>query len=255
MSPIGSRVAALLAVAVAGCMVAPSPSPSVRSPEPSPTASQATVVLAVDGVAEVVTDTDLFGAAPPDEGAPIATADAETPVFIIDGPISAGGAEWWHVAPLQAGPAWTSGWLAAEDDGASLVARRPACPDEVTLASVLELPVLMRITCFGSGTLELSSTFGFCGAGGTPWSWVPAWLVNVGGCSLAVDESGQAGLPYRIPPGSSFVEDGAAPRVVRGHFDDPAARDCTVTSSDPAFPAPGPVEAVLICRTEFVVEG
>jgi hypothetical protein len=55
-----------------------------------------------------------------------------------------------------------------------------------------------------------------------------------------------------MPPGSSGPA--AAPASVTGHFDDPAAASCAVTSVDPvAYPPPSPEEAVIMCRSEFVI--
>jgi len=171
--------------------------------------------------------------------------------FVVDGPVAASGYAWFLVAPLRraddsAGP---FGWIAAasREGEAWLRPIAPACPSTVDLATVAALQPLERLTCFGTDTLTLSADAAECGAGGGPWTWEPAWLGAIGGCALV---EGDASLLVRIPPGGTPI--GSVPAVVRGHFDDPAAASCTVTSADPATPAPSAEEAVLICRTEFV---
>jgi hypothetical protein len=41
---------------------------------------------------------------------------------------------------------------------------------------------------------------------------------------------------------------------VTGHFDDAAALGCRVWSADPVTPPPSRDEAILMCRTQFVLD-
>jgi hypothetical protein len=182
----------------------------------------------------------------------LTTADR---AYVVAGPVDASGYAWYQVGPLLRpdGSSAPFGWIAAASrEGEAWVRRiEPSCPAAAELAGVLDLQPLERLACFGDRSLTLTGPQVACGAGGGPWTWEPSWLMGIGGCGLAIDETDA--LLVRVPPGGSGL-DGSAPATVSGHFDDAAAAGCTVTTADSAFPAPGPDEAVLICRTEFVVE-
>ncbi|MCA1571595.1 MAG: hypothetical protein LC798_14995 [Chloroflexi bacterium] len=83
----------------------------------------------------------------------------------------------------------------------------------------------------------------------------PAWLAMPRpGDFLSVAPRERFGpLDLRFPPdGPGRPEPGSIIRVV-GHFDDPAARGCTVQPQDSAEPVM-PEVAELHCREQFVVE-
>lgn len=178
-------------------------------------------------------------------------------VFVVEGPVEASGYRWYLVAPLRQadGAEPPFGWIAsASREGEPWIGTAdPDCPDTVDLAAVLALQPLERLTCFGRNTLTLTGPRIVCGAGGGPWTFEPAWIAVLGGCGLAIDDSGDAML-YRVPPGGT--DPGmTAPLTVRGHFDDEAAETCRVTTADPlVHPAPSVEQAQLMCRTEFVLE-
>lgn len=182
----------------------------------------------------------------------LTTADR---AYVVAGPVSASGYAWYQVGPLTRGDgtAGRFGWIAAASrEGEAWVQPVAApCPATVELAGVLALQPLERLACFGGESIELTAPQIACGAGGGPWTFEPNWLMGIGGCGLAIDAT--AALLYRVPPGVT-VTDETPPVTMHGHFDDPAAAECTATTADPAIPAPGPDEAVLMCRTEFVVE-
>lgn len=175
--------------------------------------------------------------------------------LVVDGPVPASGYDWYLVAPLDRadGTRGPFGWIArASREGEAWVRSiEPPCPVATDLADVLGLQPLERLACYGGEALTLTAPSLTCGAGGGPWIWDPAWLMVIGGCALAIDES--LSLLMRVPPGVTGPG-GSTPVTVTGHFDDPAAAGCTVTTTDPADPAPGPEEAVVICRTQFVIE-
>ena len=235
---------------------------AVASPSGGPSASAPMASsLTVDGLATVLVSDLVVRSAP--------GVDAETSsvlpgrltagdrAFVVDGPVAASGYEWYLAAPLRRpdGSQGPFGWIAAasRDGEGWLRAATPDCPTSVDLASVLALQALERLACFGGDSLTLTAPQVACGAGGGPWTWEPAWIAVLGGCGLAIDDTGA--MPYRVPPG--VADPGTTlPLTVRGHFDDPAAQTCRVTSADPAaYPAPSVEESVLLCRTEFVIEG
>ncbi len=233
-----------------------SASPAASS-TPAPT--DAATGLAIDSLVEILVS-DLVVRSHPTIDPPstilAARLRASDRALVVDGPVEASGYEWYLVAPLDRadGSRGAFGWIArASREGDAWV--RPAsasCPDPVNLSAVLDLQPLERLACFGGDTLTLEAPVVSCGAGGGPWTFDPPWLVAVGGCGLALDASGENVLLVRVPPGGS--DPGPGPVTVTGHFDDPAAAGCTATSADPtAFPAPSPEEAVVLCRSQFVL--
>jgi len=262
-----------------GPATSPTPSGSASAEPPSPTAAPSSPAaasataapsasataepgtgLAVDSLIEVLV-TDLVVRSHPGIDPPSTIlADRLTApdrAFVVDGPVEAAGYEWHLVAPLMRADSSRGpfGWIArASREGEEWVRGVSApCPAEpVDLAGVLALQPLERLACFGNDSLTLTAPVITCGAGGGPWTFDPSWLVNVGGCGLALDATAENVLVYRVPPGGS--DPGSGPATVTGHFDDAAAAGCTVTSADPAaYPAPSAEEAVVMCRTEFVL--
>lgn len=235
----------------------PTASPSVTPTEaPSATPGPAPA-FAHDSLVEVIV-TDLIVRTAPgvDPTTSSILPDGLTSAnraFIADGPVSASGYDWYLAAPLDRpdGSRGPFGWIAAASrEGERWISEVAApCPATVDLAAVLGLQPLERLACFGDEPLTLNAASIGCGAGGGPWTWDPGWLVMVGGCGLSPDASGEDVLLYRVRPGDS--EPSAGP--VLGHFDDAAAAGCSVTSADPAIPAPSREEAVVICRTQFVI--
>ena len=212
----------------------------------------------VDSLVEVLV-TDLVVRSVPgiDPPSTILASPMRAPdrAFVVDGPVPASGYDWYLVAPLDRadGTRGHFGWIArASREGEAWVRSiEPRCPTTADLAGILGLQPLERLACYGDETLTLTAPSLSCGAGGGPWIWEPAWLMEIGGCALSIDES--LGLLMRVPPGVTG-HDGSTPVTVAGHFDDAAAAGCTVTTTDPVSPAPGPHEAVVMCRTQFVVE-
>ena len=274
MRPSWRATLAAVPLLVSACGPAPSETAGVGSPSivatprtespstaPAATASAtpAPAGLAVDSLVEILV-TDLVVRSRPGTVPPSTILDGRltTPdrAFVVAGPVAADDYDWYLVAPLNRGDGSRGpfGWVArASREGEEWVRSVAApCPTLVDLAGVISLQPLERLACFGDETLTLTASVIGCGAGGGPWAFNPSWLVQVGGCGIATDASGDRVLLYRVPPGSSGPA--AAPVDVTGHFDDPAAASCTVTSADPvAFPAPSPEEAVILCRSEFVI--
>ena len=236
-----------------------STAPSAAPASAAATAPAEPVVIQTDRLIEVIVSDLIVRSAPGVDPAAstilagrLTTADR---AYVVAGPVDADGYAWYQVGPLLRADDSRApfGWIAAASrEGEAWVRHiEPPCPAAIELAGVLDLQPLERLACYGDQSLTLSASQGTCGAGGGPWVWEPSWLGLIGGCALAIDDTNA--LVMRVPPGVPGP-DGSVPLTVTGHFDDPAASGCTVTTADPAFPAPGPDEAVLICRTEFVVE-
>ena len=197
--------------------------------------------------------------------------DAPMLLYVVDGPASANGYDWYLVKPFHAdylphgdelviGP--LIGWVAAAGrDGEVWI--EPASVDCPTtdLDGVRRLSPTGRLACFGDQELELAGEFSGCFAS-NPATTSPAWL-NHTGCGLVppgyregavVPDPG--GLVMRIAGDVSMPDlTPPAPIVVTGHFDDPVAATCShIPGASVIDPRP-PELVVLHCRTEFVVTG
>jgi hypothetical protein len=127
------------------------------------------------------------------------------------------------------------------------------------LAAIVVLDPATQLACFGGSTLTFQATvlkpISDCGVG-PPIA--PAWFCLPGIFLAVPGASPDIGLPplaaywdpsSRLTP-ASFPADGTV--QIAGHFDDPAARTCHLTSGSGASPEPA-AEVVLICRETFVV--
>lgn len=117
---------------------------------------------------------------------------------------------------------------------------------------------LASLTCFGDATLTLEGTVRCTPAVSDGGAGGPSWLDPYSSCVM--DEA----LALHGPAVTALLDDGAPPPPhqvvgryrVRGHFDDPEARTCSmlpigVSVTSPIGP-PDP-EAVMACRQMFVV--
>lgn len=211
--------------------------------------------MAVDSLVEIIGDLVVRsdpGIEPPSTMFPAGLSPSDR-AFVVDGPVEASGYAWYLVAPLTRGDGSSGpfGWIAAasREGEAWIRSIEPPCPATVDLAALLERQPLERLACFGNETLTVDTPVVSCGAGSGPWTWDPPWLVMVGGCGLSLDATGQGVLLYRVPPGGTDPSSGP----VVGHFDDAASASCSAITADPAVPAPSREEAVVICRTQFVI--
>ncbi|HEX7473007.1 MAG TPA: hypothetical protein VF323_07975 [Candidatus Limnocylindrales bacterium] len=128
------------------------------------------------------------------------------------------------------------------------------------LAAIVALDPRTRLNCFGRSALTFVATISKpildCGVGPRI---APAWFC-LPGVFLAVPNAGPDGfMPpldvYWNPASGLTAARFAAGRTVRitGHFDDPAAATCHVTSS-PKGQSPEPHAAVVLaCREAFIV--
>lgn len=150
------------------------------------------------------------------------------------------------------------------------------CPaDPVTLQGLLDLaadegplataydtdPMLMSegaLACYGDRTLRFTAYVRDPGDVGWTYAYglEPAWFRGLG-LFVATTVGQKPGYgpitAFAIPPGLGDLQPAHVGHWVTltGHFDDPAAQTC-VASGEPGV-APTTAEAVLICRSTFVV--
>jgi len=188
--------------------------------------------------------------------------------YVADGPREADGYTWWLLAgrgvPSQSGcispistdpydcPVWY-GWAADASTGGDpwLATVNPGCPPNAgPLTEDYGRQPLDYLVCFGGESrtyvgwlAELSSG---CPPG--PVQDGMPWLACGSAYELLASPEGPPGLGLFVDPGSGVDLDAVRGRWVRvtGHFDDPAAADCTFE--------PDPGYEVLLCRSRFVVE-
>jgi hypothetical protein len=195
--------------------------------------------------------------------------------IVVEGPVGADGHEWYRVhalgLPMGTGctgpyetdpfscPGWF-GWVAASgaDGAAWLVEDTASCPDWPETRVSEELVFggrgpLEYLACFGA---EDRTLVGFyptipddAGLGGVCESPEGLdWLACDPGYEQlmldAQDDFFAEGFRLAIPPEVAMPERGHMIEVT-GHYDDPAARECTHGTP--------PEETVLFCRARFVV--
>ncbi len=182
-----------------------------------------------------------------------------TPLYVLDGPVSASGYEWYEVGPL-ASRSLPSGWVASGSrSGESwLGAHAFACPPTPTdLRSLAALPPSAGVACFGRVPITIRARLINCNCD-MDGSWFkPDWFFLGSGSpnllvepevtkppedpaawfTLSLDPAGEH--PATLPVGQ-LVE-------VTGMFDHPAAAACTRTEMD------GEPKPSQECRLEFAV--
>jgi hypothetical protein len=147
------------------------------------------------------------------------------------------------------------GWVSGVEAATALVPAPAGCStDTPGLASVSDE---MRRECAGSAELTLAGEIFIWASGPPPYVGEPNWLA--GKTYFAV--GGQTGsLQIHLPHSERLwriatsleVRGGAGVEVV-GHFDDPAARGCTLEPRLEGFMAMSAAEQEQWCRQRFVV--
>ncbi|MGH2417651.1 MAG: hypothetical protein ACRDFY_04895 [Candidatus Limnocylindria bacterium] len=250
---------------------APSEAPSeapAGSASPSPSESADNTIPADALVASRV-DGLRIRATPGLGGEALGTIDSGAQSLVIDGPERADGLEWYLISglgiPFGSGcitgpdptnpytcPVWL-GWAAhTAADGTSLLEEvEPQCADPAgSLDSFASQPRYLYIACYGDEPLTLKGhLIAQPGVGvEDPCPAVPErlrWL----GCvlptfQLVSGSNSGLGLEMTLGPEAGLPGDGGE-IMVEGHFDDPAAAECTF-GDDPG-------RSVLECRARFVV--
>jgi hypothetical protein len=199
-------------------------------------------------------------------------------VFVVDGPVSGSGYEWYLVAPIGGYEAngLPFGWVAAADKNGDswLGSGSVDCPDVPdSFASFIPLvpigePAAVALTCFGDQSISFPARLirpeATCGAD-PGWTIEPQWLG--GTCShpefLFIDPSGAPSdsRDAVVAPGvdTSRFDPGVDPAagtdvLLTGQWDHPDARDCEpVVTQSGQEPEISTEEAVLTCRSQFVI--
>ncbi|MFH1474499.1 MAG: hypothetical protein ABIG85_01425 [Chloroflexota bacterium] len=122
-------------------------------------------------------------------------------------------------------------------------------------------PMLMSdaaLECYGNRTLRFTAFVRDPGEVGWTYNYglQPAWFRGLGLFVATTSGLKPGHGPFTalaVPPGLGNLQAKHAGHwvVVTGHFDDPAAATCTATG-EPGI-APGAADAVMICRSTFVV--
>ena len=185
-------------------------------------------------------------------------------VFVLNGPVSADGYEWYLVEPFDlhvcvdvCGERPPFGWVAQAGKGGepwiapgTIDCPRPDAEDLGWLSSTASL------ACFGGEVLTLQGSMGGCYASETPVAWQQTVCV-LHPPDYVPRDTFESLLRMYPAEGVRFPTEREGVNIrVTGHFDDPAAESCAVLASlAPDFGLrPIPAElAVLWCRGAFVV--
>ena len=242
------------------------PSPSA---EPSPSTEP---VIAVNGLG-VVTTSDLRVRSKPEvsDDSELLTPllDFSRQVYVVDGPVTASGYDWYQVQPINT-PGESEelpfGWVAAADkDGTPwLVSDAPQCEAVTTSAEFGAIRPILGLACYGNEELSFAARLvqpeATCGVD-IGWTIEPDWLAST--CPqptylLAQAESDEF-LDVAFDPAldTTGLEPGVESAdwqavTVTGHFDHHAAKTCNGVSNGEPVPL-DPDEIVLRCRSTFVV--
>lgn len=240
------------------------------SPSDSPVAPSATAAsgFAADDLAEATVDGLRLRGTPGTAGKPLGTLALGATSIVVDGPQTADGYDWYLLSGLglpyasgcATGPGsqdpWTCpvwlGWAATRSLQGDEWLRRaePDCADPA--GSLTDFTFQARyayIACYGNRQLTLRGWL--VAQVGVPLQdpcpEVPQTLRWLGctGMYQLVDSADSSGPGLLLALRGSLPGDD--PRIeVTGHYDDPAARQCTYGAQ--------PEQSVLTCRAQFVVD-
>jgi hypothetical protein len=250
------------ASASAAASSAPSASPTVAAPTvptPSPTPATATIIPNL-AIAQVIEAVNLRSGAS-DGSTLLRELAAGQRLFIIGAPTEADGLRWYRVAafhqplcqpecemvgfvatPVAAGDAWVE-----EADVAC-----PASP--MSAADIARLHAYEALSCYANTNISITGTVEHtCCPADHPYDYSVDWLQEPAPAWL----QGAFGIGFHPHPAAALdlPANGATIRIT-GHFEDPAATQCT-TSFRPGIPVGGqplPDRALVVlnCRATFV---
>jgi hypothetical protein len=177
-------------------------------------------------------------------------------VFIVDGPTSADGYDWYLVQALPGeqccGP---FGWVAsASRDGEIWIddiaqERCPLLPDDARQLGVT--PDELLVHCFGGSELSFELDANVYCLPEDVRAIEPAWF-GMGCGLLSGDACGSCGVALAVDPEyGALRREEPARWSFRGHFDDPAADGCRATA--PIVGDPSRAQIIHRCRTTFVL--
>lgn len=275
--PPSTQPSASASVIAESAEATPSGEPSADA-SASVEASPAGAPLAVGGLAEAAVADLSLRKEPGVDGELLGTLPDGSASYVVDGPVSADGHEWYLLSGLGlpqasgcAGPLVTDpfscpvwfGWAASRgaDGVAWLEPAEPTCPEWPTARLTNDLVIAVQrvvyLACFGD---EPRTTVGYfpevpgdAGLGGAcpivplEMSWIGC---NLGYTHIVPDEATDffgPGLVLAVDPNSEVQMPNRGQWIeVTGQYDHPAAAECTW--GDP------PEQSQLECRVQFVVE-
>jgi hypothetical protein len=171
----------------------------------------------------------------------------KTVLFVVDGPVAAGGYDWYEVMPFD-GIAPT-GWVAAaaKDGTPWLAPASLACPESpLDAQAILDLSSLGGLVCYGDREIQLVGDITCENADVDRVFGGPEWLGSGHYCQLDLGGETREFFDGGIE-GLGLPTRGRA--LVTGHFDDPEALTCAWAVEPPA---PDPAMVVVSCRAMFV---
>jgi hypothetical protein len=255
------------------------PSPDVVQPSPPSVGSGSTrAPLGADTIADVVSNNLRI------RSEPRVAADSikfepllkvGDRLFVIGGPVAANDYDWYEVAswrPTDPSITFPTGWVSrADHDGTTWIqAATRGCPTAPTIDVLSAMHRFETLACFGGRSLQLrgfvigpeqrdpcqlEQSVRWCIEG-------PTWLAGVGGRSAFLDSvsinaaSGPGPLVLGLDPKGSVVDtDLPMGRMssFEGAFDHPDAATCTFAAQPSPVTRLAADDAVLRCRTQFVV--
>jgi len=230
----------------------PMPTPATTSSPATPIPIQPSALLPPGSEARVVVDAVQVRQEPGTTAPVDATLRRDAVVYLAGPPFArqADGFDWrWIIAGEPRG----AGWMAIGDGTSAYLATvEVACPEhEADLATVIAMTEWARLSCFGGRELVLDGTV-ISGFGGyILGTFEPAWLAHPFAFSGAIS-AGEGYMFYHAAPGTEFGSGSDGQRLrITGHFDDPAAATCRISTGDPEVADPDEL-AILHCREKFV---
>jgi hypothetical protein len=262
---------------VAAGTATPEPSDTaVASASPSP-AQGISVGMMVTPVVEGVTLRESPGTA----GTRIGTLAQGPPNYVVDGPVDADGYTWYQLSgpglppasgcitpvptdPLEC-PTWF-GWAAVadpDDEGAWFAPTSVDCPDPAEETDAfIRLQQILLLACYGDAELTFEAFYSELpegGLGGTDCTGETAimWLYCLDqGYYQVTSSPGAMAMTLFVDPASGVtLPERGSWLLITGAFDHPDAARCAAAALDDnkQSPLPDPEQAVLGCRTHFVV--
>lgn len=256
---IGASTLAIIGSMLAGggaprtAVVPPLPSTPPAGSTPTPTL-QPVVSVRPGAVIAVAGPRAIDLQSGPDRRDSLASVPAATTLFVVDGPTAVSGTEWYQVKPFtHDGLDYPLGWIPASRDGSPTFAVTAAvCPSgDLTPTAFLALGPTGALACFGDDVIRVRGHIACDESEVVREVTGAAWLDDPRFCRF-IDAEGEPyfeifGMPWdELPPNWRTAE-----MFVSGHLDDPRSGDCRSTAAPPL----GDDEAVLRCRTFFIVSG
>ncbi|MDX6315361.1 MAG: hypothetical protein QOF44_4825, partial [Streptomyces sp.] len=184
-----------------------------------------------------------------------------TPLYVLNGPVSASDYTWYEVVPLTSRLNRRSGWVAAASQSGEpwLAASDFACPPMPTdLGSLRALPSSVGVACFPRVPITVQARLIECNCEIDGPTYSPGWFSSTASAGKLLVEPKVTSPP--ADPGSSLILEldpaGQHPDVlpvgevveVTGIFDHPAAAGCTGNVGADDTPVP-----TQDCRLQFAV--